>query len=183
MDGKSGLQLLPGTKKRLGIKVPGENRFLYIGSAILGAILVTIFALNRQESSLMAQIASLNDQITSLEQSRNKNDESDLRLIKDRLAVTGNLIKEHTYWTQAFYWLGSSLQSGIQITAMSIGVDSKLSLVGKADSYTTIARQISSFLTDSKVKDIDIGALSPSSDGTIEFSMELELNVKSIILK
>jgi hypothetical protein len=47
MDFRNQFQLLPGTKKRLGIKVPGENRFLYAGSAILGAVLVTSFAMNR----------------------------------------------------------------------------------------------------------------------------------------
>ena len=59
MDGIEGLQLLPGTKKRLGIKVPGENRFLYIGSAVLGAIIVATFWLNFQVAKVFTSGSDL----------------------------------------------------------------------------------------------------------------------------
>ena len=88
MDGRDELQLLSGTKKRLGIKVPGENRFLYIGSAVLGAVLVAMFSMGRYEASLMGQVKQLDGQLVALEQSRDKRDEADLRLVNDRMAVT-----------------------------------------------------------------------------------------------
>src|SRR3989344_242053 len=72
---EEGLQLLPGTKKRLSFKVPGENRFLYIGSAILGAVIVLSFALGRYELALRSQVEQVNTQLVNLEQKRNKGDQ------------------------------------------------------------------------------------------------------------
>lgn len=180
MDG-GGLQLLPGTKKRLGIKVPGENRFLYIGSAILGATLVLMFALDRYQTSLMNQVDKLNTEIQSLEDKRNKRDEADLRLAKDRLAVTADLIVNHAYMTQLFSWLEDILQSDIQITDFGYKSDGKISIIGVASGYTVVARQIASFLADSKVLDIGVGELKSKSDGTVEFTLTLTLELDKII--
>src|SRR3989344_5826238 len=101
MDDREKLQLLPGTKKRLGIKVPGENRFLYIGSMILGAVLVTTLALGQYRNSLQANLKRIEDQFVALEQSRNKGAEQDLKLFKDRVDLTSRLLSEHVYWTKA----------------------------------------------------------------------------------
>src|SRR3989338_3191099 len=101
MDGRDGLQLLPGTKKRLSFKVPGENRFLYIGSAILGAVIVLSFALGRYELALRSQVEQVNTQLVDLEKKRNKGEEEGLRILKDRLTLTSELLSGHVYWTKA----------------------------------------------------------------------------------
>src|SRR3989338_7389109 len=132
MDGRDGLQLSPGTKKRLGIKVPGENRFLYIGSAILGAVLVTMFALGRQEASLRSEIKNINDQIVDQEQKRSKNDEAEIRSTKDRLALIHDIVDKHVHWTQAFTWLEGMLQSDIQIKNILVNTVGEFNISGKA---------------------------------------------------
>ena len=78
MNGKDGLKLLPGTKRKLGIKVPGENRFLYVGSAIMGAVLVTMFALGRYQASLEKQVELINNQLVESERARDKKGEQNL---------------------------------------------------------------------------------------------------------
>src|SRR3989344_8192066 len=130
MDGRDGLQLLPGTKKRLGIKVPGENRFLYIGSAIFGAVLVTMFALGRQEASLRAEIKNINNQIVDQEQKRNKNDEAEIKATKDRLSLIKGLIDEHIYWTRAFTWLESMLQTDLQVKNVAMTKEGSVVITG-----------------------------------------------------
>lgn len=183
MDGREGLQLLPGTKKRLGIKTPGENKFLYVGSAILGAALVTVFAMGHYETSLKNQVKQLNDQLVALEQKRNKKDEAELRLVKDRMMVTGDLIKNHPYWTQAFSWFENLLQSEVQVKGMSLDKSGKITFSAVATSYTVIARQLAVLLTDDKIKDLKFGGIKSSTDGGLEFGMELNVDLSRIILK
>lgn len=183
MDGRNELQLLPGTKKRLGFKVPGENRFLYVGSAIFGAVLVTMFALSRHELSLNERVKRLNNEFFSLEQKRNKKDEMELRLTKDRLEITSNLVKKHVYWTQVFSWLENLLQRETQIEELSVATDGKLKFSAKAVNYTTVARQVAAFLTDDKIKDLALGKITSSADGFVEFSMELTLDLPRMVLK
>lgn len=183
MEAKYGLQLLPGTKKRLGIKVPGENRFLYIGSAILGAVIVTLFSLNRYEASLTGQVQQLNEQLVALEQKRNKSDEIELRVTRDRLKITSNLISQHVYWSQALTWLQSLLQTDVRLKGVSATNDGKLRFSGNASSYTVVARQIAVLLTDDRIKELSLGKISSSNDGTVEFSVELVLDLPRIIFK
>lgn len=183
MDERNQFQLLPGTKKRLGIKVPGENKFLYIGSAILGATLVIIFAINNYESSLMSQVKQLNDQIFSIEQKRNKGDEANLRATKDRLSLTHDIIDKHVYWSQGFSWFGSMLQNEIQIRSIVLANDGKFNFLGTAANYAVLAKQIASLLSDEKITDLTIGKIEATSVGTIDFGIDLKLNLPGIIYK
>ncbi|KAF0190310.1 MAG: Uncharacterized protein FD167_6133 [bacterium] len=183
MDGRDILQLLPGTKKRLGIKVPGENKFLYAGSAIFGAVLVTVFALGRQEVSLKANIKQINDEIVAQEQKRNKNDEAEIRSTKDRLSLIQDLIDKHVHWTQAFTWLEGMLQSSVQIKNVSMTAEGDLDITGRATNYTIMARQIAAFLTDDRVIDLQIGKIGSNSEGMIDFDLSLKVDFTKIIYK
>lgn len=178
-----GLQLLPGTKKRLGIKVPGENRFLYIGSAILGATLVTMFALLRYQASLVDQRDQLNKEIANLEDKRNKNDEQDLFLARDRLVATSDLVRNHVYWTQVFSWLESVLQKEIQVRSFSKNNDGRIIISATASSYVIVARQVAIFLADSKVLDLGLGKIESGSDGGIKFDVQLTLDLDNLLKK
>lgn len=183
MDGRDSLQLLPGTKKRLGIKTPGENKFLYAGSAILGAALVATFAMGQYQISLKNQIKELNGQITALEQKRNKKGEVELKLIRDRITTIGDLIKNHTYWTQGFSWFADLLQSEVQVKGVTLEKGGKVTFSAVAANYTVIARQLAVLLTDNKIKDIKFGGVKSSTDGGLEFGMELIIDLPRIILK
>lgn len=183
MDAKSGLQLLPGTKKRLGIKVPGENKFLYIGSVVLGAVLVTMFAFGRYEASLLAQLDQLNNQILEIEQKRNKADEAELKASKVRLTLISTLIDKHIYWSQGFSWLENMLQREVRIKNISLSRDGGLTLRGAALNYSAIARQSSAFLADDRIKDLSLGKISTTPEGTIDFSMDIKVDLPGILNK
>lgn len=184
MDGRDGLQLLPGTKKRLGLKVPGENRYLYIGSAILGAVLVLSFSLGKYQTSLEGQIEQLNEQIVALEQSRGKKDEDNLRILKDRLLVTTDLVKEHIYWTRALTIIESVLQSEVQFESLAGSIrDKKVNIKATAANYAVLARQIASFLAGEGILDVSIGRISPIGTGKIEFDMGLSFDMERFVQK
>ena len=181
MESKDQFQLLPGTKKRLGIKVPGENRFLYIGSAILGAVLVTSFALTRYDNDLRAQITDLNDQISAVDQKRDKKGEENLKIAKQQIEVTENLIKDHLYWTKGLSKVASLVQSDIQLVSFVDQGTDDVNIKALAGSYTALAKQIASFVYDDAIKDVSVSRISQSVTGSLEFDLKLTVDISKFI--
>jgi Tfp pilus assembly protein PilN len=182
MDVKNQFQLLPGTKKRLGIKVPGENRFLYVGSAILGAALVTSFAMTRYVGTLTGELKAITDQIVSINQKRDLKAEEILKVTKNRIDTVSGLIKDHTYWTLGMYKISSLIQDKVQIESFS-GEGDKISIKILANNYSTVARQIASFTYDDSITDVDIGKIDPASSGLLELSMTLTFDKDKLLKK
>ncbi len=184
MAEREGLQLLPGTKKRLGIKVRGENRFLYIGSAILGATLVVMFSFARYEASLTGQLQTINDNILALERTRNKNEEQNLRLVKDQIESTSSLLHNHLYWTQAMDKIVSLLQSGVRFKTLSAQSNTKkISISVQATNYSALAKQAASFLTEDSLSNFSITKIAPLTSGIIETGFEIEFDVDKLLKK
>ena len=181
MNVKDQFELLPGTKKRLGIKVPGENRFLYIGSAILGAVLVTSFALTRYDNNLSSQVADLSIQISAVDQKRDRKGEENLRIAKQQIEVTQSLIREHVYWTKGLSRIASLVQADIQLESLVDEGADEVIIKALAGSYTALAKQIASFVYDDVVKDVSVGRISPSVTGSLEFDIKLTVDVSKFL--
>jgi len=182
MNGKEDIQLLPGTKKRLGIKVTGENRFLYIGSAIFGASIVATFWFNFDIKSLESQMNSIDEQLFILEQKRDKRAEENVQTSRQQIASTIQLIDDHIYLTKAFSKIESVTQENIQVESITYDlIGNKIAITAKATSYTVIARQLAALLSDDNILDVSLGKMTPSLDGIIEFSMELSYNSSKLL--
>jgi hypothetical protein len=144
-----------------------------------------MFFLGRYENSLKSQLNSVDGKLAEIEQKRNKKDEALIKLTKDRLALISNLVKNHTYWSQAFSWLENMLQTDIQVDSLSFDPKDggKLFFSGFAKNYSTIARQVAAFLTDPRVSDVQLGKMATTIDGTVEFDMELAIDFEKIVKK
>ena len=59
MPGSNGLQLLPETRRRIDINVPGENKLIYTGITVLVLILALVGGLYLYKNNLENKIASL----------------------------------------------------------------------------------------------------------------------------
>ncbi len=180
MISKDQFQLIPRNKKRLGIKVPGENRFLYISSAILGAVLVMSFAFNRYEASLSKQLASVNKQLSELEQQRDLKSEQELKVLQYQIENTSALINDHIYWTQGFSTIANLMQSGVQIKSFNYDGLGKISMDLLASNYTVLAKQIASFVYEEKVKDVSVSIITPFPNGSLKFDLVLLIDKKLI---
>src|SRR3989344_1280986 len=176
------MQLMPGTKKRLGFKVRGENNFLYIGSAILGAALITSFSLARYETYLNSQVEDLDNQILVLEEQRDKAAEDGIIVVKDQLELTSQLLAAHIAWPKAFAKIESLLQGQVQFESMSGNVlESTLDISGFAPNYSIIAKQIASFLSDIGISDVMISKTNSLPNGKIQFDMRLKFNKSDFV--
>jgi len=177
MNGNGEIQLLPGTKKRLGIKVTGENRFLYIGSAVLGAAIVTAFWFNFSVRSLKAEMKNIDEQLFILEQKRDKKAEANVQTTRQQISLATQLLDDHIYLTKAFSRIESMTQEDVQIRGIAYDlVGNKIGIEARATSYTVIAHQLAALLSDDSITDVSLGKMTPNSKGIIEFNLGLTYN-------
>ena len=123
--GPNNIQLLPGTKKRLGLKVRGENRFLYIGSAILGAVLAVGFWYQYESTNLRNEISDLDDELVRVEARRDSGTENSIIDVGRRLSLISNMLDEHIYWTKAIAKVESLMREEVQVENIELDSNRK----------------------------------------------------------
>ena len=95
------IQLLPETRRKVDIKMPGENKPLYWGMAILSLVIVLFAGLKAYSSILSKNLADLNDTALALEQKRDRNFEKELLVLDQRFSAASGLISNHIVWSNA----------------------------------------------------------------------------------
>src|SRR5947207_2056267 len=99
MADKGGLQLLPETRKRIDIKVPGENRFITIGAILIALVLFVYGGLWAYANKVANQISDADLQIITLEANRNHATENNLLTLSKQIGVTNQVLAKHLYWS------------------------------------------------------------------------------------
>ncbi|MBI3274280.1 MAG: hypothetical protein HYZ69_03995 [Candidatus Colwellbacteria bacterium] len=177
MADAGGLQLLPETRKKIEIKIPGENRPVFIGSVALLVIVISTIGLYLYNSSQENKLANLENDITNLEQKRNKQAEQNILVFDKQSAMLSDLLSKHPYWTTGFSKVEGLLQNQVQFDSLTASTtDDKIDFKAVAANYSTIARQIASFLSDESVEDITLNKVSTLTNGRLEFSMQILFN-------
>lgn len=177
MPDKSGLQLLPETRKKIEVTIPGENRLLFIGVVFLLLAVVAVAGLYYYKNTITTKITDLDTQISNLEKNRNAEAEDKILVLNKQLSLISNIIDNHIFWTKGFGKLESLLQSQIQITSLDASTE-KIDLRGIAPSYTMIAKQIAAFYSDqnNSIQDLELGNINALTNGKLEFSITLKLD-------
>jgi|SRR3989338_2251952 len=176
-DQKGGLQLLPETRRRVDIKVPGENKFLFSGAAVLAAVFVLFLGLNFYSSFLTKKIASIDNDLMILEKQRDKKNEESLLLLDKQLVLISRLLNDHIFWSRGLAKVESLLQNQIQFESFSAStIDGKFSFKALAANYAVVARQIASFISDGAIKDVSLNNVNTLTNGKLEFNMKLDLD-------
>lgn len=174
MSNTSGLQLLPETRKKIEVMVPGENRVIVIGSIILSIITMLAGWLYFYRNSLENKLSSLDAEIVALEQQRNKQAEQNILVFNKQISILSSLLNEHPYWTSGFSKIENLTQNQVQFENMTMSLtENKISFKAIAANYTTIAKQIASFLSDESIKDIALNKVNTLTNGQLEFTMQV----------
>ncbi|KKT82499.1 MAG: hypothetical protein A3B99_03065 [Candidatus Yanofskybacteria bacterium RIFCSPHIGHO2_02_FULL_44_12b] len=177
-----GIQLLPETRKDLKLKRPGENKFLYIGIAILSVVVVLALGLTFYKMGLDNKITDLNQRFGDNEQRRDKNQERDLRIAEIQLKTISTLVKNHALATTAFDKIASLLNKQARAANFSLEISrGKISMKVEALNYMVVARQIASFLSDDFIKKLTIGKITLGTNGKLEFGVEIDFDKSRII--
>lgn len=174
MADKGGLQLLPENRKRIDIKIPGENRLTQLGVGLIVLILVISGGLWLYSTSLANQINNDDEQLSSLEKQRDKKGEQSLITLSKQISITSQIIKNHIYWSAGLSKIESALQSNVQFKSLSANLSEKsFNIRALSDNYTTLARQLAAFVSDNSITDVTLGGVNTLTSGKLEFNTKV----------
>ena len=184
MPDKGGVQLLPETRKKIEVKVPGENRLFAFGFVMLLIIAGGYFALDTYVQTLIDKMSSLDTELLALEEKRDKKMEVQLSDLAKQTQLVVSTLSGHTFFTQAFAKLENLLHPQVHLKAVSLSaLSNEIKILIEAQGYTAIARQISAFLADDGVEDLKIGSIRASDTGFIEIPISVNVKKTNYFLK
>jgi hypothetical protein len=177
MADKGGLQLLPETRKKIDIKVPGENRLIYIGAALIVVILAVYGGLAWYSSSLSTKISNADTQLIALEKLRDQKGEEKLLTLSKQLAITNQIVNNHTYWSVGLSRIESVLQNNIQFKSFGSTLsENSFHMRALSDNYSTLAKQLAAFVADDAVTDVTLDGVSTLTSGKLDFNSKISFD-------
>lgn len=179
-----GLQLLPETRKKIEVKIPGENKLLTVGSVVFAIIVILAGGLYFYKNSLEGKLVALDSEITALEQQRNNQAEENILVFNKQVSMLSDLLDNHAYWTTAFSKIESLTQNQVQFNTLTTSLaDNRIDFKAVAANYTTVARQIASFISDDSITDVTLNKITARTDGQLEFTMKLTFDRSKFLKK
>lgn len=177
-----GLQLLPETRRKIEIKVPGQNRSLIFAFILVSIIVALYFGLNFYKSSLFDKITAIDSKLTELETSRDKKTEQNLLALNKQLSAVGGLISNHVFWSEAFGRIQALVLPQTQFQTLTADTPGRKIIVkGVSSSYTTMARQIAALYTLEAITDIILNKVANLPTGKVEFTMQISFDPKKLL--
>jgi hypothetical protein len=184
MTENGGLQLLPETRKKINVKIPGENRMIYIGSTLLLIVFSLFFYYHSRVSSLETKIMDLDQQIAAVEKGRDKKTEAQLAELKKQTMLLTKMLSEHIFWSQAWTKLEGLISPQLQIKDLSLSsAKEEISFSAKAPSYASVAKQLAKFNNDDAIKDTVVSGIRLANVGAAEFDIKLSIDGKKFFKK
>lgn len=184
MPDQNGLQLLPETRRKIEVRVPGENRLIYAGITVLILMLVLTGGLYFYKSTLEDQKTGLDAKIINLEKDRDKKVEQNLLTLNKQLSLISTLLDSHVVWSKALAKVENLTLAHPQIQFLSFSAavgDNRFEFKALASNYTAVARQIAAFVSDDSIKDISLTNVHVLTTGKLEFSIKLEFDKTKFI--
>jgi hypothetical protein len=185
MPYKGGVQLLPETQRRPTLRSYTSGNSYFYFAVFLGAVILVVSAtLGGYKASLLKDIERLDGQMSVSESARNKDQERQLIAASKQSKIMKQLLGSKLYWSQALQRIEQMMQVSVQMTR--IEADSAKGIVAfqaRTDSYASVARQLAAFVSATGVKDITVENIESTSEGAVEFSGELVIDTKSMLMK
>lgn len=177
MPDQNGLQLLPETRKRININIPGQNRFIYVGITVLVLMFVLVGGLYFYKGTLEDRRTELDAKIVNLEKDRDKKVEANLLTLSKQLSLISTLLDSHIIWSRALNKVEGLLQPQVQFLSFAAAVsNNRFEFKALATNYTVVARQIAAFVSDDSIKDIALTNVHVLTSGKLEFSIKIDFD-------
>lgn len=179
-----GLQLLPETRKKIEIRMPGQNKPLLWALLLLFLVFVAYGVLFFYNQSNMSNIDAIDQQISSIEKSRDRKQEAKLLDFNNQLAVVNPLLANHLIWSDAFVRIQGLVLPQVQFVNLNADyVSHKLVFKALAANYTVVARQIASFYGDAALTDVSLNKISSLPTGRVEMTMQITFDANKFLIK
>lgn len=179
-----GLQLLPETRKKIEVHIPGQNKLVVLVVVFLALILGLYFGLGVYKQGLTSSLAGIDDQLADLEQSRDKKLEASLLGLRKQLSVVNPLLSAHLFWSGALTAVQNATQPQVQFQSINADVASKKIVVRAiAANYTTVARQIAAFYAVDSITDIILNKVQIQPAGRLEVTIQINFDADKFLIK
>lgn len=166
------------------MRVPGQNRPVILSLIFVFLILGIYFGLMLYNGSVLSSIGQVDEQLATLEKSRDKKLEQKLLGLKAQLAVVNPLINSRLFWSQGFIKIQNLVQPQVQFQTLSVdSLTGKITFRATAANYTTVAKQIAAFYADDSITDIILNKASNLPTGRIDFTMQLSFDPIKFLTK
>ena len=181
---KGGLQLIPGTRRTVAIKRPGENKLLIIGFLISLLLCGVAAAANIYKKSQETKLADTLNSIQQLETQRDKDAEKKIKTLSSQIRVIKDALLGHSYWTQGFTRIENAAKNEVRLVSMNVNtVEGKMSIEALAPSYTLVARQIAALVADDGFTDIQLTKAGIDTNNQIKFVLAVKFDPNKLIKK
>ena len=174
---------MPESRRKLDISIPGENRPIYMGAAVILIALLLFAVLHFYSASLNGRLTEIENEFNTVESQRDKKFEKEAILLNKQFALIGNLLQNHLIWSNVFISVQNLTSPQTQLKTIVGDVsESKLEIVGRAANFTTIAKQMAALLSNEAVADISLDKASSFSTGILEYSMRIFIDKNKFLL-
>lgn len=178
------IQLLPESRKEIEVKIPGENRLLFLGFGLIILVLVLYSGLRFYSSSLQSKISQLDGELKSLDSKREKETEEKILLIKDQFTIVGQILNNHVILSDLLRKIQTRTTPQIQFKTLKLSLaEKKIDIETEAANYTVVARQIVSYLSEDTVKDVKINEIKLFPSGRLNLNMSILFNPDDLTLE
>lgn len=177
------IQLLSGSRRKLEVKVPGENRPLYIGLVFLAVAGGLWGGANFYFASLRDQLINLDGELAALESSRDRASEQAILVLDKRLALADGLVSNHLVWSEVLKKIQAATPLAVQFLGLRTnGTDGWADIQATAPSYTVVAKHLAALLADPIFIDISLNKISGLPSGFLEYSFKVSFNKQKLLL-
>lgn len=182
MADKGGLQLLPENRRKIEVKVPGQNRPVVVGVVLLVLVLALYGGMAAYSNSLDSKIADADNQLAGITKGRDKTNEQNLLTLSKQMAIAGQIIQNHLFWSTAFNKLEAGLAGSVQFKSFSATAsDNIVHIRALADTYSTIAQQLAAFAGTDGVTDVNLDGVASLTSGKLDFTSKLVFDPKKFL--
>lgn len=184
-DNSQSVSLLSESRRKLEIKVPGENRWVFIGLAVVATVLIIWGAFQLYLKNLESNLAEFNNSIVELDRARDKKFEKELLTLDRQFGLTGELLRKHIIWSGALAKIQSLTPALSQFVGFSANAaENKLNAKVLAPSYTVIAKHIGALLSDKDkaFKDVDLNKITGRPSGQWEYDLQITFDSQKLLM-
>lgn len=166
--------MLPESRRKLEIKVPGENRAVYFGLSVVFVVILLFSGIKFYTSYLNNKLSEIDNELNLTENQRDKEFEKEVLVLNKQFALMGDILSKHFIWSNVVAKVQSRIPSQIQFkNLLGDAREHKMEISGRAVNYTTIAKQIAALLSDESVIDVSLDKVSSFSTGILEYNLRI----------
>lgn len=177
------VQLLSGSRRRLDVSVPGENRPIFAGVVFLVLAALSFGGLSFYLSNLRDRLSALDSEFNLQEDKRDQKKELEILTWNKKLSLAGDLIGNHIVWSRAMQKIHDLTPPQVQFSSFRAELqEGKIEIESAAPSYTVIAKAIAALSGDPVFTDVSLNKISGLSSGLLEYDLRVDFAKDKLLL-